>query len=292
MRPTRKPSPARRPGFSLIELMTVIGILAVLMAILFVGFRGIAGSSRTRASRVTLDNLNGLLAEYEVSARSLDGLNAQYVNRPSGTLPLFAGPFSQAGSLHVVAPGDVSPDNGSPGRYASGAVVITQDVMGRLRSVPAGRSMFDALPTDGILPGPTDSSQYDTAGATNKLTARNVGTAASPQIFLDPPLLTDPWGGPIIYVPPGGLSGVTYVANPGTDNEYGTADDDQFTMTSKGALAPAVAATLQGDLDADVSGTGTPYATVRTRGLRPFFASAGADGSFIKGDDNVYSFGQ
>lgn len=56
---------------------------------------------------------------------------------------------------------------------------------------------------------------------------------------------TDAWNNPIIYVPPGGLTGVTIRGSTGTI----TAPDG-----------------------------------------RPFFASAGADGNFTTGDDNVYSF--
>jgi hypothetical protein len=70
----------------------------------------------------------------------------------------------------------------------------------------------------------------------------------------DPPFIADAWNGPIIYVPAGGLSGV----------KVQDATSAAVTITSTGV-------------------TSNPQ-------NRPFFASAGPDGDFTKGDDNVYSF--
>lgn len=69
-------------------------------------------------------------------------------------------------------------------------------------------------------------------------------------------VLLDAWGNPIIYVPKEGLNNVTL-------------DGYTVRITSLGVIAP--------------SGTPNPES-------RPFWASAGPDGDFRNGDDNIYSF--
>lgn len=75
----------------------------------------------------------------------------------------------------------------------------------------------------------------------------------------------DSWGNPIIFVPAAGLREVTL------------ADQPDFIITSVKVYRPG---TGQGELPDD---TLAPNA-------RPFFASAGPDGSMALGDDNLYSF--
>ena len=248
---------------------------------------------------MTLGNLNNLVAEYEVKLRSLDAVNEAYVSTSTPTPPLFAAPFTLTNSLAVPAPaGSVSPGEPSDDRYKSAAVVATQDVMGRLRSVPAARSMFDALPTSAALPPPptgmAGAAKVIPAGGvapTDALSARDLDGSGSytDGDVLDPPMLVDAWGGPILYVPPGGLDGVTFEA-------HGPAE--LHRVTSKGALEPGVdtdPATADG-LRKLINDAATspappqPLDIARGRGLRPFFASAGPDGFFTTGDDNLYSF--
>ena len=73
---------------------------------------------------------------------------------------------------------------------------------------------------------------------------------------LTPPMLLDGYGNPILYVPPLGLSGVKVGEKAGGK----TFTNSNLTIQSNEA-AP-----------------------------RAFFASAGEDGDFTKGDDNMYSF--
>ncbi len=79
-------------------------------------------------------------------------------------------------------------------------------------------------------------------------------------------ILLDAWGNPIIYVPATGLAGVRLKADA---SKY-------YLVRSNGTTAYATYASPP-----------TP-----TTSARPFFASAGPDGDFAKGDDNVYSFEQ
>jgi type II secretory pathway pseudopilin PulG len=71
--------------------------------------------------------------------------------------------------------------------------------------------------------------------------------------------LIDSWGHPIILVPSGGLSGVKI------------GSDSNWIVTSTGTYQNSVP-------------------TAQAPQLRPFWASAGKDGNFSTGDDNVYSF--
>jgi hypothetical protein len=76
-------------------------------------------------------------------------------------------------------------------------------------------------------------------------------------------ILLDAWNNPIIFVPSEGLAGVTLKA-----------DTSKLYLIQSNGVTPY---------------TGAPAPKANAR---PFFASAGPDGDFAKGDDNVYSFEQ
>ena len=76
-------------------------------------------------------------------------------------------------------------------------------------------------------------------------------------------VILDAWKNPIIYVPSGGLANVIIGGVRPPNGSY---------------TATAV--------------TGAPFGravTVRSVDGRPFWASAGSDGDFSRGDDNLYS---
>lgn len=82
-----------------------------------------------------------------------------------------------------------------------------------------------------------------------------------------PPVILDGWSDPIIFVPSGGLTGVQLTQVNGTGGAT-------YTIRSSGVYSEPLSAQnhVLGPKD------------------RPFWASAGQDGDFSKGDDNVYSF--
>lgn len=93
------------------------------------------------------------------------------------------------------------------------------------------------------------------------------GPAITPEMQLVsgeiyPPLLLDGWGNPIIYVPSDGLSKVI-IGNDLPPKDY--------RIKSNEVITPS---------------TGPDKFTTG----RPFWASAGPDGDFSTGDDNIYSF--
>jgi hypothetical protein len=85
------------------------------------------------------------------------------------------------------------------------------------------------------------------------------------------PVLLDGWGNPIIFVPASGLH-VRLLNGVGNYNS-GSISQDYIIVSPEGAVIN--------------QGSAAP---IVTKLGRPFFASAGPDGDFTKGDDNIYSF--
>jgi hypothetical protein len=157
----------------------------------------------------------------------------------------------------LAAPGRVDRDaypDLSTDRYESDAVELTQQVMTSLRAMPLNRSAIEQLPAEQLLQGPGEFDDY-----TSITLIMPSGISGSDPIVFDPPMLADAWGNPIIFVPSQGLMDVTFADK----------DADQYRVTSQGVALEAAAVPA---------------------GVRPFFASAGEDGNFQTGDDNIYSF--
>ena len=90
------------------------------------------------------------------------------------------------------------------------------------------------------------------------------------------PVLLDAWNNPIIFVPATGLT-VRLLKGQNSNNP---ADPSQtfIVMSPEGQVQQY-----------DSTKAGSPYVI---KAGRPFWASAGPDGDFSKGDDNIYSFEQ
>jgi prepilin-type N-terminal cleavage/methylation domain-containing protein len=171
-------TPGRRSlskAFTLIEILTVIAVIAILVGISVYAFRQLDPSPKVTRSQ--LENASSLLAEYEVATHSLKGL-------PSGLVDYV---------------GDVTPDGGDgdsdgiancwdandtnfplPG--------ITRAAMVALLRVPANVQMFDRLGTKLKVELPHDE------------TYRRAPFGA----VLDKALV-DGWSHPIYFVPADGI---------------------------------------------------------------------------------------
>src|SRR5438105_14585614 len=70
----------RRSGFTMIELLTVLGIMVILFTLIVLGVGHVIGNQKEKQTRVMLENCRNLIAEMETSA----GLGRQpahmYVN--------------------------------------------------------------------------------------------------------------------------------------------------------------------------------------------------------------------
>lgn len=222
-------------AFTLIEMLIVIGVVMILAGMLFFGGRAITASSKEKTTRTTLAALSGMLAEADAKTR-----------------------FSADQTTALAAPGFVerpAPDGDRDGA----AVLATRAIMEQLLAYPINKTAMGQLPAGIIIVDDPATMDDESAWAD-----RNNDGNLDPPL---PPLPLDAWNNPIIFVPGGGLTGVTFA-------QFG---DDQ-----------------PGD-----------FRTVVAPGNRPFWASAGPDGvlgnfdpdsdpltinSILGGDDNLYSF--
>jgi prepilin-type N-terminal cleavage/methylation domain-containing protein len=248
-----------RRAFTLIEILIVIGIISVLVTLVTLGVRQIGNTGRAKSTRVTMENLQNLVTEKQVTG-GVGALDEVYplVNFPAKPpdAPTAALVRAEAAPPNVTR--NVGKDrnpvwSGSP-LAPQNAIARTQAVVALLRAVPNNAKWISALPSNQIWLPKVPSEVPGPPGSTI-------------------PIILDAWGNPIIYVPSGGLTGVTVSGN----------------VKSKYA-------------DFDVT---TAQDTVESPSKRGFWASAGPDGFFTDpdpskslderepyGDDNVYSFQQ
>lgn len=319
---------SRNRAFTMLEVLSVIGIIVVLVGMLLLGASHMLGSSKEKSTKVMLAALQGMLAEYDTQThlsrspakwRWYDTSSAlsQAADTANG-IDFWKRPFKSSQTGRDIdaldAPGLVT--EGSPdgvderSRNASRQVLNTQLAMRLILGIPHNRSALDRLAADrlfiphwkggglkvpapgldGVLEGPqatltddtTDDIWYEAGmqiqdDSGQRWVCVNGGVAAVPpgpgpwQIDKSPPspLLLDAWNNPIIIVPGSGLR--VRLLNGATDYNASTVQT-AIIMSPEGKANNAV----------------TPPTVLQVG--RPFFASAGADGDFSKGDDNIYSF--
>jgi hypothetical protein len=287
----------------------VIGILVVLGAIVFVGVHHVRRPAQENATRTTLGNLQGMLADLDNANKLAKGprdwlwtqddsatKTAQACNYAS--FDFWRGPSNNttttwAQDYALVSPGSVAEDGaGLAGnqRHASIAVVNTELAMSMLASLPENRSRLQAMtqqqqfvPTwhSGQIALPNGSPNITfVAGSHVQYQGKQYVASATFPTNGNPtpggggewiditgklppaPLLLDSWNNPIIFVPATGLR--VRLSN----------DPSKVVIV----VSP----------EGEANNTVAPPTIIRPG--RPFFASAGPDGDFTAGDDNVYSF--
>ena len=233
--------------------MVAIAIVVVLVGIVVWGLGTSGNMGKVRATRLTMENMRSMLTAMKGRRQPA----AMYVRGSSVNMtPAPPDPGHDFWHMAVKAPaGAMALDQN---RFDSDAVLNTQILLRMLRSVPENRDAVNKFPTDSLLKVPTNAQ-------TGRLVVKSDSTANPPTTVADPPMPIDTWGNPIIFVPRGGLEGVRLKANSTADNRITSAGVDNTSYGSN-VLPPTPA------------------------GAQPFFASAGPDGDFTTGDDNVYSF--
>jgi prepilin-type N-terminal cleavage/methylation domain-containing protein len=253
-----------RQGFTLLEMLAVLGIIAVLASIAVVAMRGIYESNRRKQTRAMLGTLQSMLVEYDVATALKTQPSYMYLPggtdtfSPTPTVPMDVWkdadpsnpPNATTGEQWLAAPGDVDSETNGPERTQSQAVLNTAIILKEMAKIPAVKNMLAQIPADQLL-NITESSGGQVIG----------------------PVVLDGWNNPIIFVPRAGLGGVRRGEPPA---DYVVRSNRTYNPT-----APADQTQLR-----NMPGT-----------VRPFFASAGPDGNFgamangnAAGDDNLYSF--
>jgi hypothetical protein len=259
-----------------VEILTAIAIIAILVTMAVLAFKHTGGVTKVQTTKTMLQNVRGMYAELEGSGRVKDFTRwfEDPTTTPATLKPaLFANQAYDPDNLHMFLPTD---PKGSPPKYGDPLYelwVTAYKVMPKLRSSPANKAVFDAIPVDHIYPRRWDAAKsyqvgervqagpdattgstfyictaaYSAGGSTSaKPPEQDTGHWKSDDPCL---LILDAWGSPIIFVPPGGAAQLT---------------EGSVTWT---AANPKRAPDRKG-----------------------YFMSAGEDRNMSQGDDNVYSF--
>src|SRR5207248_7094336 len=151
----------RNSGFTLIEILVVIGIILVLIGIVFVALKHVSRSATENATKIDLQNLQSMLAELENAgplATTIQFPNADPYRVQPGNLQLTVNVQTTAGTTSTLpVVGDVTAETYGAGgalnsdRWLNLATAETQFVMGRLRSVPQNRQSLQSLPGERVM---------------------------------------------------------------------------------------------------------------------------------------------
>jgi prepilin-type N-terminal cleavage/methylation domain-containing protein len=257
----------RRRGFTLIEILVVIGIILVLVGIVSVGITYVTKAGKGNSVKVTLNNLRGMVTELDATAGLTGRQPAKWYRGGAAQIAPFAAagasvwkdadPSSAALEAAIVPAGAVITETATSNgpRYDSDAVLNTQLIMQLLLGTPKNRTMLGQFPQGSLM--------EKVPAGTTKLILANPANDRTPT----PAIPLDPWGNPIIFVPGAGLCG-----DATTDMWVGG------TSISDGGKQVVQ------------TPTSTQLGPIQSPDARPFWASAGPDGDFRTGDDNVYSF--
>lgn len=273
----------RRLAFTMIEILVAIGIILLLVGLSVAAIGRLARANKKHQTDASLGTLKAMLQNYEGSDEGLTTLLGAYygdLTSPNPALPIVAPgqtitpPPSPADDHKIlVNPTQPTQQGYSPagvnafpfpgvGTNNWSAVWRTYQVMRLMYAVPGNRALFEKVPPE------------------QRYYLIDSGTGSQLQPFL----LADAYGEPIIFVPPSGLMNVLVEAD--------------LTV----APPPANNMSLQSDGRRHSWNAGNKTWTPANPNPRPFWASSGPDHSFTgkrvgaqstwqaRGDDNVYSF--
>jgi prepilin-type N-terminal cleavage/methylation domain-containing protein len=164
----------RRRGFTLLEVLVVVGIIAILASLLVLGVSHIMGGSKKNATQVTLQALQGMLGEFDAKTRlskQPQGWGWWSTNSSVGvtpgpgfdfwrtpftdpSLPSYRKPYDSMDAPGSVLEGNYLPDkpwDSDPSeivRNGSRQVLNTAAVMNLLLAIPSNRSALEKIASD------------------------------------------------------------------------------------------------------------------------------------------------
>ena len=301
MRSIRYNQASRIRGFTLIEVLIVIGVIAVLISILALGGRAVMKTTKLTTTKTTMQNLVSLQAEYEAIAGPMPDL----INSDR---------YVRADQLAVDGYELVKNNTNHPGTvedtYNDYHAIYTQRALRTINRNSRVKSSFSKMPTSSVqrvdvlwappIPFSTDQkylskgmrfeySPGDVVKYNNRFyicRVANFNSSTTPgsgfwsQPYQDNPnpifVPLDAWGNPIRYVGATGLDRLKVDA-----------------AASKYWMGPDPAEPSESSYSTIAMPDNTWNWLKRKRAspsFRPFWVSAGPDGDFKTDDDNIYSF--
>jgi prepilin-type N-terminal cleavage/methylation domain-containing protein len=263
-----------RSAFTLIEVLIVIGVILILIGLLFAGMKQWQANANRQVTLQRMQMLQGMMGELE----------AQGPNQFRTQWFMTAGPLSATTYCNVLADNAPVPPPPPPGYtftneppFSATASTLGVDnrmqaiddtaggIMFQLSVLPNNAKALQSLPSNVMaafvaqIPIPSGSPTQLPSTLTPGSLAAWVPTPPIPSGATSfGPVVLDGWGNPIIFVPAGGLSNVYVNCN--------TSNPTLLTIPN------------------------VPGVSIQSPDHRPFWASAGPDGDFVRGDDNIYSF--
>ncbi len=150
-RPTPKPAPARR-AFTLLEVLIVVVLIGILSTLLLIGVEKLIRNARTQQTRVTLEHLRSMYADYDAVAHLHFSPAAmpcpQNMTADYNPVPSAAAQANDAPAMSTMP---------AATRYGA-AVWFTRDVMFNLRSTPANAAALAKFPSASLMTMPTPLS--------------------------------------------------------------------------------------------------------------------------------------
>lgn len=295
----------KRRGFTLIELMVVVGIIAILSTLLIVGIGKLQTNSKRQQTVQLLENCRAMWAEY-------DSVNRRHFD-------LFQTP--SPGNVTLESEIATEQQQNLGGNRIGGVVITTRAIFALMRSQPGIRAAMDKFPTARMfLTSPATAAgdyvalSFQGMGAytarqykpgyypgsavtwTEPLSGNKFAYLCIHNLTLNPdgsytPPYTPSPPDTAYWLPLGGVIGNTIAAD--------TIDPVLLDAWGNPVIAvPGAQLGVTGSLNADGSipansgiiKAGGRAVVVTSPDNRFFWASAGPDGDFSKGDDNIYSF--